>query len=337
MSETTAIPAGLLCQRCGCSLGGLTLKDVCPQCELAVDTSIEGGGWQPALTDDGAVVADTPCARCGYNLRGLHESGDCPECGLPVRRTIVGDFICFADPAWTRRIARGAALIFHFTWLLVVLFVVVIVASLVANLLRFSKSDLLAWPITLSLPFVIGLGCWGLLLMTASEHTWIPSDRSARRRRTARLGLIGGIAAMAVVRGAVWTPGTVSGLQIVGIALPFASLAIGLIGYFGYLGMLCDRIPDARLSRASNSLRVGFGCSMTAMTVCLMLMSVVAATLPLSVAQPIYGLGAIVALIAGVFCFGNVLGAIFFHSRLATALAHEADLATRNRRAADNT
>lgn len=67
-------PQGLLCQRCGHSLAGLTLKEFCPECELGVDTSIEGGGWQPALTDDGAVLADTPCARCGYLRASLRQS-----------------------------------------------------------------------------------------------------------------------------------------------------------------------------------------------------------------------------------------------------------------------
>jgi hypothetical protein len=330
-------PDGLMCQRCGQSLGGLGLKDVCPRCELSVDTSIEGGGWQPALTDDGAVVADTPCVRCGYNLRGLHESRDCPECGLPARRTIAGDFICFADPAWARRIARGAALISHVIWLFVVLFVAVIVATLLADLLRFRKRDVLAWSIALSLPVVIGLGCLGLLLMTAPEHTWVPSDPSARRRRAARLGLIGSIVTTVMVRIAVWTPGAFTALQMAGVALQFASLAVGLIGYFGYLAMLSDRIPDARLSRVSNSLRVGLGYSIAALTVCFMLMSISKAMLPQRVAQPVYVLAAIVALTAGVLALGSALRAIFFHSRLAAALAHEADLATENRRATGDT
>ena len=330
-------PHGLLCQRCGQSLGSLGLKDVCPQCELRVDTSIEGGGWQPALTDDGALVADTSCVRCGYNLRSLHESGNCPECGLPLRRTIAGDFICFADPDWARRIARGTALISNSLWLFVFLFVAVIVVSLLADLLRFSKSDLLAWSIALSLPLVIGLGCSGLLLMTAPEHAWIPSDRSARRRRAARLGLIGGIATTAVVCTVVWVPGAVSVFQMAGMVLPFASLAVGLIGYFGYLKMLCDRIPHTRLSHVSNALRVGLGYSMAILTVCLISMTLVRSTLPQWAARPLYVLGAFVVLIAGGSVLGSALRAIFFHSRLAAALAHEADLATRNRPAAGDT
>lgn len=330
-------PDGLLCQRCGHSLGGLTLKDVCPECELSVATSIEGGGWQAALTDDGAVVADTPCTRCVYNLRGLHESGDCPECGLPVRRTIVGNFICFADPVWARQIARGARLLSCFVRLLVVLPVTLILMSFLVDLLPFDKNDLLPWSIALSLPLVIGLGCFGLLLITASEHTWKSSDRSARHRRTARLGLIGGIVTIAVVRVAAWTPGAVSGLQVLGIALPLASLAIGLIGYFGYVGMLCARIPNARLSRVSGWLRVGFGYSMVILTGCLVSMVFVRFALPQWAARPIYGLGGIVVLIAGGSAIGSALRAIFFHSRLAAALANEADLANKNISAAGDT
>lgn len=325
-------PHGLLCQRCGQSLGGLGLKDVCPQCQLSVDTSIEGGGWQAALTDDGAVVADTPCARCGYNIRSLHESGDCPECGLPLRRTIVGDFICFADPAWARRIARGAALISNSIRLCIALLVAAVVVSLLAELLQFRTNTVLAWPIALCLPAVIGLGCLGLLLITAPEHTWMPNDRSARRRRTARIGLIGGIAAAAIMvglTGRFWTPGAIPVLELT--ILPYAFFALGLFGYFSYLGMLCDRIPDARLSLVSNSLRVGLGYSLAVLTVCFLLMTVVTVAFPQWVAGPLVMLAALVALVAGVFGMGSALRAIFFHSRFATALSREADLAKKNR------
>ncbi len=57
--------------------------------------------------DGGGEAADLHCVRCGYHLRGLAEDGTCPECGTAVARSMRGDLLSAADPAWLRRIYRG--------------------------------------------------------------------------------------------------------------------------------------------------------------------------------------------------------------------------------------
>ncbi|MCH8880727.1 MAG: serine/threonine protein kinase, partial [Planctomycetes bacterium] len=52
------------------------------------------------------------CIHCGYNLRGLATDGLCPECGTPIHRSIHGDLLSGADPAWLTRVSRGVTLIY---------------------------------------------------------------------------------------------------------------------------------------------------------------------------------------------------------------------------------
>ena len=60
--------------------------------------------------DGGGASADLHCVGCGYHLRGLAEDGTCPECGTAVARSMRGDLLSAADPAWMRRVYRGQTL-----------------------------------------------------------------------------------------------------------------------------------------------------------------------------------------------------------------------------------
>lgn len=55
------------------------------------------------------IIGDFACLRCGYNLRTMSLQGRCPECDLPVERSAGGNLLRCCDPAWLRRMARGAA------------------------------------------------------------------------------------------------------------------------------------------------------------------------------------------------------------------------------------
>lgn len=63
----------------------------------------------PQLRTDpeGRIDQDLSCIACDYNLRGLPPDGTCPECGRQVQDSLSAYRLCFADPAWLRRIARG--------------------------------------------------------------------------------------------------------------------------------------------------------------------------------------------------------------------------------------
>src|SRR5438552_8339179 len=60
-----------------------------------------------ALDQDGRIGIDVRCFKCGYNLRAQSRDGRCPECGEPVLRTLSGYRLCYGDPHWVARLARG--------------------------------------------------------------------------------------------------------------------------------------------------------------------------------------------------------------------------------------
>jgi len=68
---------------------------------------------QPPMNLDaqGCVGEDIPCRRCGYNLRGLSPEGRCPECGIAVGRSLLGDYLRFAEPHWVRTLASGSTIL----------------------------------------------------------------------------------------------------------------------------------------------------------------------------------------------------------------------------------
>jgi hypothetical protein len=78
------------CGACGRALGQLPLNQPCPAC-----------GWRPRIH----------CVTCGYDLAGLDDDGACPECATPVARSIRGDGLAFADPAYLRTLDRGLGMV----------------------------------------------------------------------------------------------------------------------------------------------------------------------------------------------------------------------------------
>lgn len=76
----------------------------------------------PALDAEGRLLDDVPCRRCRYDLRGLTLAAACPECGTRVGESARPDLLRYADPAWRRRLGRGAVLMsvalgLDFAWL----------------------------------------------------------------------------------------------------------------------------------------------------------------------------------------------------------------------------
>jgi MFS family permease len=63
------------------------------------------------LDQAGLIAEDLPCRHCGYNLRTLSLEVQCPECGTSVGRSVHGDYLRYADPAWVRGLATGAIIV----------------------------------------------------------------------------------------------------------------------------------------------------------------------------------------------------------------------------------
>lgn len=68
-------------------------------------------GAAPKLDQAGFIAEDLPCRHCGYNLRTLSPEVQCPECGTSVGRSVHGDYLRYADPAWVRGLATGATIV----------------------------------------------------------------------------------------------------------------------------------------------------------------------------------------------------------------------------------
>ena len=66
------------------------------------ETSAPGANALQAPPGDGIH-----CRACAYDLRGIESSSACPECGTPIARSLAGDQLEVAEPAWLSRIALG--------------------------------------------------------------------------------------------------------------------------------------------------------------------------------------------------------------------------------------
>lgn len=136
----------------------------------------------PGLLDAaGALAVDLPCRACDYNLRGLAPAGRCPECGRPIDQSLTPDLLRFADPAWLRRLARGARVLA--CGAAVLMFCTAVELLLMA--LRGHGAALraaLAQGMTVA-AVLAALGiCFGIWWLTGAA----PADPTDRRRRLAR-------------------------------------------------------------------------------------------------------------------------------------------------------
>ncbi len=64
-----------------------------------------------AARTENVVGVSIPCIGCGYELAGLPLDGQCPECGVRLEVSHDPIRLCFADPAWLTRVARGASVV----------------------------------------------------------------------------------------------------------------------------------------------------------------------------------------------------------------------------------
>jgi hypothetical protein len=164
----------------------------------------------PPVARAPVIGQDLPCWHCGYNLRGLTPDRTCPECGLAIERTLNQDLIR-ADPAWLRRVARGAALLKVGLLLLLLACLCLLPAALST---RVFNDHPLAGVVTCLLPlvpiFILLAGC--LWFTSPETDRWAPdpypTQEPLRRVAVAAAVLLPTssalLAAAAVLRQADW-------------------------------------------------------------------------------------------------------------------------------------
>lgn len=82
------------------------------------------------------------CVTCGYDLRSLPSDGACPECGTAISRSLCGDRLAAADPAWLKTIALGQRLIAIAITIIVISIITPIVLTLTFTLLVLNRPGL---------------------------------------------------------------------------------------------------------------------------------------------------------------------------------------------------
>lgn len=123
------------------------------------------------LDEAGLIAEDLPCRHCGYNLRTLSTKVQCPECGTSVGRSVHGDYLRYADPAWVRGLATGASLVFA-AITLQTLHSVILGGLVLASLFVPKWFFMIGFGVSL----IAGIGFW---LMTTAD----PGRRDAPERR----------------------------------------------------------------------------------------------------------------------------------------------------------
>lgn len=262
--ETTRAVGGdadgseLGCRNCGHALSG---QDCCSNCGLPLVVSL-GAPGALAVDEQGVVVADTICRKCGYNLRGLQRDSRCPECASPIAVSLRGDLLCFSEPGYVRRLARGNLWILRGLTLAVLCWLLLIVGVLVISL---SGSGWL--PPSVPGMAVFGLGTlgglagalvflWGVWCLTVAEPGVYDTSRRDTARRLVRVYMlvtILGLALSFVLDEIVPPMRVMAAFEI--FSLSFSVLGVvATAAYFLYVRGVAQRIPQERLGRRAGSL-----------------------------------------------------------------------------------
>ena len=190
----------------------------------------------------GVVTQDVYCFGCAYNLRGLSEEATCPECGRPVAATTQGQLAAIADPAWLKRLARGAGMLAANIPAHCVAVVVCIVAT--AN---WNRRDVTAWTMIGLLGATCAWAAAALWVLTPREpeapYRW-PSRNWRRATRGYALLLAGAVAVVPALQ--LW------GGFVAQLVAPFALVGLPLLAWalaLIVLHRLSFRVPHPHLGR----------------------------------------------------------------------------------------
>src|SRR5579862_7798202 len=137
----------------------------------------EHGNAAPAL-----IEHDMLCIRCGYNLRMIAADGRCPECGTEASRSVHGDLLSYADPAWVHAL-RNAVLIMLINTL------VRFVLGMTAGLLRAPAATAL-----LGILFEAASVAAMWMLTTPEPRSWMAEQNVTLRQALRLFAVIGFVA-----------------------------------------------------------------------------------------------------------------------------------------------
>lgn len=229
------------CRRCGRSLLGLRMSDVCPGCKAPVSE-----------TTGEVSIDEASCMQCGYSLRGLREEGVCPECGTPIERSLRGNLLRYCSIEYVQSLRRGAWMVLAS---IVVQFVLFLFSILLVGVVSLAGA---AWSLGIDLAtnfigVVAGfMSLYGWWLLSALDPAYSGRDEGTTSRRVLRwaVALGAGYAVMEFVYQAV--PGLQfnAALGWMGIAMGLASLMLTAVQFFAsmlYLRWLAPRLPNVKV------------------------------------------------------------------------------------------
>ncbi len=206
-----------------------------------------------ALDSAGRVAQDVPCRTCGYNLRGLSPDDRCPECGTAVARSMRGDLLAAADPAWLRRVCRGQLYIGIGGVVLLVRLPLAFLFGVLGlgAIPYFWMAEELVYDF-LCLTFVL----IGVVWVTTLDPRLSLTEQPVGLRRITRGAAIGALGVqslrLAMEFSIVWFPGVdwvhPVGYSVLSWGCPVL-LVFTVIAATFYLSRLAERMPDPKLAR----------------------------------------------------------------------------------------
>ncbi len=252
----------------------------------------------PTAGNVGVIAFDLKCTSCGYNLRGLHEGGVCPECANPIERSLRGDLLQFADPAWLRQLHTGVRMMLWYVVINVLLALLGVITGATGMPIGLVTIPALA----ASVFYVIAV-----FLLTIQEPRDSGVVESVTVRNAIRVSVVlSCMGSFVEFVGPMLNAGSVS--DVMATILQMTGL-VAMVGIFVYLRRFALRIPDGKLAQTTRTVMWGLVVSLSLV----LLMALIAGAAGGALATPgaAASSGFLIAVLGSLGCIGG-LGAIVF-------------------------